>query len=205
VTPELAQKHPNWDMGPRITIGSATLMNKALEVIETHHLFGLAAEQIEVVLHRQSIIHSLVEFVDGSVLAQMGPPDMRGPIHFALHWPERSPSGLPGFDLRSFRELSFEAVDPARFPSLELGYRCVREGGDAGAALNAADEEAVHAFRAGRIGFQDIARVNRSVLERRPRLAGSVDALLSADQRARELARQELARLARVPTQPTPL
>jgi 1-deoxy-D-xylulose-5-phosphate reductoisomerase len=204
VTPEQAQTHPNWDMGPRITIGSATLMNKALEVIETHHLFGLEPERIEVVLHRQSIVHSLVEFVDGSVLAQMGLPDMRGPIHFALHWPEREPSELQGFDLRWFRELSFEAVDPARFPSLELGYRCVREGGDAGAVLNAADEEAVHAFRAGRIGFQDIARVNRSVLERRPRLAGSVDALLLADQRARELARQEIARLARVPTQPSP-
>ncbi len=203
VTPELATRHPNWDMGPRITVGSATLMNKALEVIETHHLFGLEPERIEVVLHRQSIVHSLVEFVDGSVLAQMGPPDMRGPIHFALHWPERRPSELIGFDLRWFRELSFEAVDPERFPSLELGYRCVREGGDAGAALNAADEEAVQAFRSGRIGFQDIARINRSVLERRPRLSGSVDALLAADQRARELARAEIARLTRVPTHPS--
>jgi 1-deoxy-D-xylulose-5-phosphate reductoisomerase len=203
VTPELATRHPNWDMGPRITVGSATLMNKALEVIETHHLFGLEPERIEVVLHRQSIVHSLVEFVDGSVLAQMGPPDMRGPIHFALHWPERRPSELIGFDLRWFRELSFEAVDPERFPSLELGYRCVREGGDSGAVLNAADEEAVQAFRSGRIGFQDIARINRSVLERRPRLSGSVDALLAADQRARELARAEIARLTRVPTHPS--
>src|SRR6185436_1091160 len=157
----------------------------------------------EVVLHRQSVVHSLVEFVDGSVLAQMGPPDMRGPIHFALHWPERRPSELSGFDLRWFRELSFEAVDRERFPSLELGYRCVREGGDAGAALNAADEEAVQAFRAGRIGFQDIARINRSVLERRARLSGSVDALLLADQRARELARTEIARLARAPIHPS--
>ena len=203
VTPALAQRHPNWDMGPRITIGSATLMNKALEVIETHHLFGLEPERIEVVLHRQSIVHSLVEFVDGSVLAQMGPPDMRGPIQFALSWPERRPSELPGFDLRWFRELTFEAVDRERFPSLELGYRCVREGGDAGAVLNAADEEAVQAFRSGRIGFQDIARVNRSVLERRPRLAGSVDALLEADRRARELARAEIARFAAVATHPT--
>lgn len=121
VTPELAERHPNWDMGPRITVGSATLMNKALEVIETHHLFGLEPERIEVVLHRQSIVHSLVEFVDGSVLAQMGPPDMRGPIHYALHWPERKHSDLVGFDLKRFRELSFEAVDRARFPSLELG------------------------------------------------------------------------------------
>ena len=202
-TPEMALRHPNWDMGPRITVGSATLMNKALEVIEAHHLFGIEGERIEVVLHRQSIVHSMVEFVDGSVLAQMGPPDMRAPIQFALHWPERRPSPLVGFDLARFRELSFEAVDRERFPSLELGYRCVREGGDAGATLNAADEEAVQAFRSGRIGFQDIARVNRSVLERRPHLAGSVDALLLADQRARELARAEIARLARAPIHPS--
>jgi 1-deoxy-D-xylulose-5-phosphate reductoisomerase len=203
VTPEEALRHPNWDMGPRITVGSATLMNKALEVIETHHLFGLEPERIEVVLHRQSVVHSLVEFVDGSVLAQMGPPDMRGPIQFALNWPERRPSELVGFDLRWFRELSFEAVDRARFPSLELGYRCVREGGDAGAVLNAADEEAVGAFRAGRIGFQDIARINRSVLDRRPRLSGSLEALLAADQVARGLARAEVARLARLPASPS--
>ena len=202
-TPEMAMRHPNWDMGPRITVGSATLMNKALEVIETHHLFGVAAEQIEVVLHRQSLVHSMVEFVDGSVLAQMGPPDMRAPIQFALDWPERRPSELAGFDLARFRSLSFEAVDHERFPSLELGYRCVREGGDAGATLNAADEEAVQAFRSGRIGFQDIARVNRSVLERRPHLSGSVDALLLADQRARELARAEIGRLARAPVCPS--
>jgi 1-deoxy-D-xylulose-5-phosphate reductoisomerase len=202
-TPEMALRHPNWDMGPRITIGSATLMNKALEVIEAHHLFGIEGERIEVVLHRQSIVHSMVEFVDGSVLAQMGPPDMRAPIQFALHWPERRPAPLAGFDLARFRELSFEAVDRERFPSLELGYRCVREGGDAGATLNAADEEAVQAFRSGRIGFQDIARINRSVLERRPHLAGSVDALLLADQRARELARAEIARLARAPILPS--
>jgi len=202
-TPEMALQHPNWDMGPRITVGSATLMNKALEVIEAHHLFGIEGERIEVVLHRQSIVHSMVEFVDGSVLAQMGPPDMRAPILFALHWPERRPSPLPGFDLARFRELTFEAVDRERFPSLELGYRCVREGGDAGATLNAADEEAVQAFRSGRIGFQDIARVNRSVLERRARLSGSVDALLLADQRARELARTEIARLARAPIHPS--
>lgn len=193
-TPAEALRHPNWDMGPRITIGSATLMNKALEVIETHHLFGLAPEQIEVVLHRQSVVHSMVEFVDGSVLAQMGPPDMRGPIQFALTWPERRPSELVGFDLSVFRTLTFEAVDAQRFPALELGYRCVREGGDAGAVLNAADEEAVQAFRDGKIGFQDIHQVCRSVLAGRPRLSGSIDALLAADRRARELARDEIAR-----------
>jgi 1-deoxy-D-xylulose-5-phosphate reductoisomerase len=203
VTPERALTHPNWDMGPRITIGSATLMNKAFEVIETHHLFGLEPERIEVVLHRQSIVHSMVEFVDGSVLAQMGPPDMRGPIHFALTWPERRPSELTGFDLRWFRELSFEPVDNARFPCLELGYRCVRAGGDAGASLNAADEEAVQAFRDGRIGFQDIARINRDALERRAPRGCSVDELMEADRHARMLARAEIDRLAPVPTLPS--
>jgi len=196
VTPAEALQHPNWDMGPRITIGSATLMNKALEVVETHHLFGIEAERIEVVLHRQSVIHSMVEFVDGSVLAQMGPPDMRGPIQFALSWPERRPSALVGFDFSVFRSLTFEPVDPVRFPSLALGYRCVREGGDAGAVLNAADEEAVQAFRAGRIGFQDIHSVCRSVLDGRQRVAGSLEALLESDRLARQAARSEIERRA---------
>ncbi len=202
VTPEMALRHPNWDMGPRITVGSATLMNKAFEVIETHHLFGLEPDRIGVTLHRQSVVHSLVEFVDGSVLAQMGPPDMRGPIHFALHWPERAPSKLVGFDLRWFRELSFEPVDPARFPCLQLGYRCVNEGQDAGSTLNGADEVAVEAFLDRRIGFLDIERVNRSVLERRAGLSGGVEELLQADRIARELAREEIARLAGVPASP---
>ena len=197
--PEDALRHPNWDMGPRITIGSATLMNKALEVIETHHLFGLEAERIGVVLHRQSIVHSMVEFVDGSVMAQMGPPDMRGPIHFALHWPERAPADLAGFDLTLFRELTFEAVEPARFPALELGYRSVREGGDAGCVLNAADEVAVQAFLEQRIGFLEIERISGSVLDRRPGLSGSVADLLRADALARELARAEIAARERVP------
>lgn len=193
-TPAEALQHPNWSMGPRITIGSATLMNKALEVIETHHLFGLEAERIEVVLHRQSVVHSMVEFVDGSVLAQMGPPDMRGPIQFALSWPERRPSDLVGFDFSVFRNLTFEPVDPARFPCLGLGYRCVQEGGDAGAALNAADEEAVQAFRNGRIGFQDIHRVCRSVLDTRTPGGRSLDDLLGSDRRARLAARAEIER-----------
>jgi 1-deoxy-D-xylulose-5-phosphate reductoisomerase len=195
-TPEQALVHPNWEMGPRITIGSATLMNKALEVVEAHHLFGLPAERIEVVVHRQSIVHSLVEFVDGSVMAQMGPPDMRGPIHYALHHPDRAPADLRGFDLELFRELTFEAPDPARFPALELGYRCVREGGDAGCVLNAADEVAVAAFLDRRIPFQDIVRVDRTCLERRPHLDGSVELLLEADARARALAAAEIEALA---------
>lgn len=192
VTPAMALCHPNWDMGPRITVGSATLMNKAFEVVEAHHLYGLEAERIRVVLHRQSVVHGLVEFVDGSVLAQMGPPDMRLPIHQALHYPERVPSDLAGFQPAVFRRLDFEEVDSARYPSLELGYRCVRQGGDSGAVLNAADEVAVEAFLAGRIGFQEIARVNRCVLDLRPGLSNGVEALLEADRRARALARAEI-------------
>jgi 1-deoxy-D-xylulose-5-phosphate reductoisomerase len=191
-TPEMALQHPNWDMGPRITVGSATLMNKALEVIELHHLFGLERERIEVVIHPQSIVHSMVEFIDGSVIAQMGPPDMRGPIHYALHHPERAPSNLVGFDLDRFRNLTFEAPDPARFPALDLGYRCVSEGADAGSVLNAADEVAVEAFLNREIAFSDIAGINRRVLDRRPGLAGSVEELVRADGFARRLAREEV-------------
>ncbi len=192
VTPQMALRHPNWDMGPRITVGSATLMNKALEVIEAHHLFGLPADKIRVLVHRQSVVHSMVEFVDGSVIAQMGPPDMRGPIHYALHHPDRAPAALAGFDATLFRELTFEEPDPERFPTLALGYRCVEEGGDAGACLNAADEVAVEAFLAGEIPFQEIHRINRRVLERRPGLDQSVDQLLEADRQARGLARMEI-------------
>lgn len=196
-TPERALNHPNWSMGPRITIGSATLMNKALEVIELHHLFGLERERIDVVVHPQSIVHSLVEFVDGSVIAQLGPPDMRGPIHYALHHPDRAPARLDGFDLTLFRRLEFEAPDLQRFPALGLGFRCVEEGGDAGAALNAADEVAVAAFLDGRIGLDEIAAVNRAALDRRLGHAASFDALLAADRRARaEAAREVDARAA---------
>jgi len=201
VTPASALAHPNWDMGPRISIGSATLMNKALEVIETHHLFGLGRDRIQVVVHRQSVVHSMVEFVDGSVMAQMGPPDMRGPIHFALHHPRRSPSGLTGFDPALFRTLTFEEPDLERFPALELGYRCVEEEGDSGCVLNAADEVAVEAFLSERIAFPDIARVNERVLDRRKAAGGEgVDALLRSDAHARELARAEVEALAGIGT-----
>ncbi len=194
--PERALAHPNWSMGRRITIGSATLMNKALEVIEAHHLFGLSPERIDVVLHRQSLVHAMVELVDGSVLAQMGPPDMRGPIHQALHHPERRPAGLAGFDLRLFRQLSFEEVDRERFPALELGYDAVRAGGDAGAVLNAADEVAVQAYLDQRIAFQDIVGVNRRVLRERAGPAAGVEGLLAADRRARERASAVVRHLA---------
>jgi 1-deoxy-D-xylulose-5-phosphate reductoisomerase len=190
VTPEMALRHPTWDMGPRITIGSATLMNKALEIVEAHHLFGLAEDQIAVVIHRQSIVHSMVELCDGSVLAQMGPPDMRGPIHYALHHPDRAPARLPGFVPALFRELTFEEPDPARVPTLELGYRCVREGADAGCVLNAADEVAVGAFLEGRLAFTGIAEVIERCLEQLPsEPATHFEQLFEADARAREHAR----------------
>jgi 1-deoxy-D-xylulose-5-phosphate reductoisomerase len=192
VTPAMALKHPNWNMGPRVTIGSATLMNKALEIIELHHLFALEPERIDVVIHPQSIVHSLVEFVDGSVIAQMGPPDMRGPIHYALHHPDRAPSGLKGFDVDLFRSLTFEVPDRERFPALELGWRCVEQGADSGAVLNAADEIAVEAFLRGEIGFQDIPRINRSVLDQRPGHDGDIESLLRSDRIARDLARAEV-------------
>ncbi|MBK7877550.1 MAG: 1-deoxy-D-xylulose-5-phosphate reductoisomerase [Planctomycetes bacterium] len=204
VTPAMALKHPNWTMGRRITIGSATLMNKALEVIELHHLFGLERERIEVVIHPQSIIHSLVEFVDGSVIAQMGPPDMRAPIHYALHHPDRASSGLKGFDLELFRRLTFEPVDSRRFPALELGYRCVELGSDSGSTLNAADEVSVEAFLSSEIRFPEIARINARVLERRRGDARGFDALLAADVHARELARDEIRRSAAPAPQRTP-
>jgi len=193
VTPQMALRHPNWEMGPRITVGSATLMNKALEVIEVHHLFGLERERIEVVVHPQSIVHSMVEFVDGSVMAQMGPPDMRGPIHYALNHPDRQPAPLTGFDFDLFRRLDFERPDLERFPALGLGYRCVEEGADAGSVLNASDEVAVAAFLDSHIPFTDIHRVNSSVLDRRPGLHGSLEELLDADRQARELARGEVS------------
>jgi 1-deoxy-D-xylulose-5-phosphate reductoisomerase len=199
ITPQEALAHPNWNMGPRITVGSATLMNKALEVIEAQHLFGVRGDQIEVVIHRQSIVHSLVEFVDGSVMAQLGPPDMRLPIHAALYHPERVPNQLRGFDLKAFRELTFEAPDPARFPALELGYRCLASGGDAGAVLNAADEVSVAAFLAGQLPFNAIAEVNRAVLEApRPPSSASVQGALESDRAARLLALRLVAERTRL-------
>jgi len=194
-TPAQALRHPNWNMGPRITVGSATLMNKALEIIELHHLFGLEAERIQVAIHPQSIVHSLVEFVDGSVMAQMGPPDMRGPIHHALHHPDRAPAKLAGFDFASFRELTFEEPDFERFPALALGYECIAGGSDCGAVVNAADEVAVEAFLREDIRFEDIVRLNQRVLARRPGLDQSIDELLRADSAARAMAHDEIAAL----------
>lgn len=172
-TPEAALRHPNWSMGKRITVDSATLVNKALEVVEAVHLFGVAPEQVEVVLHRQSVVHSMVEFRDGSVIAQLGRPDMRLPILWALSHPERPDWPAFRLDLADIARLDFEAPDGARYPGLELGYRAAREGGVAGAVLNAADEAAVDLFLRGRIRFTDICPLVAGALDRAARGAAA--------------------------------
>lgn len=164
VTVEEALAHPTWNMGPRITIDSATLMNKAFEVIEAHFLFGFSYDAIDVVVHPQSIVHSLVEFIDGSLKAHLGEPDMRVPIQFALTYPGRRPGAVAPFSLAD-HTLTFQAPDTSAFPLLELGYEAGRRGGSAPAVLNAADEIAVQAFLDGRIGFTAIARVVEATVD----------------------------------------
>jgi 1-deoxy-D-xylulose-5-phosphate reductoisomerase len=164
VTVEDALKHPTWRMGPKITIDSATMMNKALEIIEAGWLFDLAPEQIEVVVHPQSIVHSLVEFVDGSVIAQMSPPDMRLPIQYALTFPRRRPSASARLDLARMLELNFEPADPRRFAALDLGLEAARAGGTTGAVLNAANEAAVDRFLADRLPFVEIVPLCRRIM-----------------------------------------
>ncbi|OJW18743.1 MAG: 1-deoxy-D-xylulose-5-phosphate reductoisomerase [Planctomycetales bacterium 71-10] len=186
VTPAMALKHPTWAMGPKITIDSATLMNKALEVIEARWLFDLEPEQIEVVIHPESTIHSMVEFVDGSVIAQLSPPDMRLPIQYALTYPDRHPCPGPRLDLTKPSALHFEPPDRETFPALDLAYEVMRQGGTAGAALNAANEVAVGRFLAGEIGFLDIPRACRAALDHHeydPR--PTLDRLWKVDARAR--------------------
>jgi len=190
VTVEMALAHPNWNMGRKITVDSATLMNKGLEVIEARWLFNLDYDRIRVVVHPQSIIHSMVEFVDGSVLAQLGLPDMRLPIQYALTHPCRLPNQLPRLNWFSLQDLSFEPPDSGRFPLLDLAYRAGRRGGTAPAVMNAANEVAVEFFLAGRIKFTDIHRVVEAVLgghsvNDQPDL----DKILEADREAREMAR----------------
>ncbi len=164
VTPEAALKHPTWVMGPKITIDSATLMNKALEVIEARWLFGLTAEQIDVIVHPESVIHSFVEFVDGSVMAQLSPPDMRLPIQLALTHPERVPGPTKRLNWKELAQFRFEQVDRATFPALDLGAEVVRRGGSCGAVLNAANEAAVARFLNREFGFPEIVRCVRAVL-----------------------------------------
>ncbi len=193
---EDALRHPNWSMGPKITVDSATLMNKGLEVIEARWLFDVPPERVDVVVHPQSIVHSLVEFVDGSVIAQLGPPDMRIPIAVALAHPERLPLGLPRLDLPKLAQLDFEAPDRARFPALDLAYAALAADELAPAALNAANEEAVAAFLAGAIRFPEIAATNAAVLERHlardSGTARDLSDVLAADARARAAARERL-------------
>jgi 1-deoxy-D-xylulose-5-phosphate reductoisomerase len=197
VTPDQACAHPNWVMGRKISVDSATMMNKGLEVIEARWLFDLEPERIEVLIHPQSIVHSLVEYVDGSVIAQLSNPDMRVPIANALAYPERIESGAPSLDLSAIRNLSFEKPDGARFPCLGLAYEALRAGGGAPAVLNAANEEAVAAFLAGRLPFMSIPRVIADTLEEAaPGAAEGLDAVLAADAQARRAARRRLERVA---------
>ncbi len=189
-TPKQAVAHPNWDMGAKISVDSATMMNKGLELIEAYHLFGLPADRIEIVVHPQSIVHSMVAYVDGSVLAQLGTPDMRIPISYALAWPERMRTPSERLDLSAVARLDFEEPDPDRFPALRLARESLVAGGIAPTVLNAANEEAVERFLDGRIGFLDIARTVEGVLEAFPGTeAGSLEEVREADRLSRERAR----------------
>ncbi len=189
VTPEEACAHPNWAMGRKISVDSATMMNKGLEVIEAHWLFGAPPESIEVVIHPESVVHSLVEYIDGSVIAQLGNPDMRTPIAFALGFPERIAAGVEYLDLARIGSLHFERPDTQRFPCLRLAYEALAAGGTAPTVLNAANEVAVAHFLAGRLGFQQIPALIEAVLSQVP--CGPVSALgdvMAADRIARERA-----------------
>lgn len=194
VSPAQAVAHPKWSMGPKISVDSASLMNKGLEVIEAHHLFGLPSQQIRVLVHPQSLVHSLVDFVDGSMLAQLGLPDMRTALAVGLGWPQRIASGVAPLDLlREGGRLEFEAPDLAAFPCLALAFSALDAGGTAPAVLNAANEEAVSAFLQGRIGFLGIPATVAAVLDAMPpQPADSLDTLLDADMRARAIASRVL-------------
>ncbi|MBV9355770.1 MAG: 1-deoxy-D-xylulose-5-phosphate reductoisomerase [Chloroflexi bacterium] len=190
VTPAQALRHPTWSMGPKITIDSATLMNKGLEVIEAHWLFGLPIDRIDVVLHRQSVIHSLVEFVDGSVKAQLGLPDMRLPIQYALSHPRRLPAPVAPLDLAAIARLDFAAVDERKYPCLALAYAAGRHGGSYPTALNAANEEAVARFLRGELRFVEIASLIEDVLSAHVGVPlPSLEEVLEADRWARARAR----------------
>ncbi|SFD95883.1 1-deoxy-D-xylulose-5-phosphate reductoisomerase [Paracidovorax konjaci] len=197
VTPEQACAHPNFSMGRKISVDSATMMNKALEVIEARWLFNLAPEQIQVVIHPQQIIHSMVQFKDASVLAQMGTPDMRVPIACGLAWPERIDSGTPRLDFRSLAALTFEEADAVRFPGLHLSWQALRAAPGTTAVLNAANEVAVASFLERRIRFDQIHRLNLATLEAvSPSNPDSLGALLDLDAQARSVARHRAERLA---------
>ena len=197
VSPEQALAHPNWKMGNRITIDSATMMNKGFEVIEARWLFGVRPDQIDVVIHPQSTVHSMVEFADGSILAQLGPTDMRMPIQYALTYPERVASNQIALDWRKLRRLDFAKVSTRRFPCLRLAREAMKKGGALPCALNAADEVAVAAFLERRLPFPGIAEVIERVLARTPRTRfEKMDDVLAADAEARRTAKEEVNRLA---------
>ena len=204
-TREQALNHPNWSMGAKITIDSATMMNKGLEMIEAAYLFGMPSEKVAVIIHPQSVIHSLVEYADGSTLAQLGMPDMRTPIACAWSWPGRVAWDAPRLDLAAVAQLTFEAPDEIRFPALAIARQALQDGQGAPAAMNAANEVAVHAFLAGQIGFLDIARIVLETLERMNSVGAlitgsaenAVDWSLSIDAAARREAAQLLSRFAR--------
>jgi 1-deoxy-D-xylulose-5-phosphate reductoisomerase len=189
-TPAEAVAHPNWDMGAKISVDSATMMNKGLEVIEAHHLFGIPEDRIEVLVHPESVIHSMVSYVDGSVLAQLGSPDMRTPIAYTLAWPDRMIAPAERLDLASLTQLTFEAPDPERFPALRLTREVLQSGGRAPTILNAANEIAVASFLAGKIGFLDIAATVEETLGRLPnRPLTALEDVYATDEEARVTAR----------------
>jgi 1-deoxy-D-xylulose-5-phosphate reductoisomerase len=196
-----AMRHPTWSMGAKITVDSATLMNKGLEVIEAHWLFGFEADRIGILVHPESVVHSMIELVDGSVIAQMGVTDMRHAIQYALTYPERYPCELPALDLTAHGTLHFEAPDLERFPSIALAYRALREGGTLPATLNAANEEAVSAFLDERLRLTDIPRVIEAVMdEHAPRAIMNLDDVLAADAQARLTASAVIASLQQAST-----
>jgi len=196
VTTEQALAHPNWRMGNRITIDSATMMNKGFEVIEARWLFGVRPEQIEVVIHPQSTIHSMVEYVDGSVLAQLGPTDMRMPIQYALTYPARVKTAEVQLDWKKLKRLDFEKASARRFPCLRLAREAMKKGGALPCALNAADEVAVAAFLEGKLKFLGIAEVVERVLERTPRIKFTkMEEVLAADLEARRMASEEVEKI----------
>jgi 1-deoxy-D-xylulose-5-phosphate reductoisomerase len=196
VTPEQALAHPNWRMGNRITIDSATMMNKGFEVIEARWLFGVRSDQIDVVIHPQSTVHSMVEFVDGSVLAQLGPTDMRMPIQYALTYPERAASNQVALEWSKLRRLNFASASTRRFPCLRLARQAMKKGGALPCALNAADEIAVAAFLDRRLPFLGIPEVIERVLGRTPSLRfDNMDDVIAADLEARRMAREEVDKL----------
>jgi 1-deoxy-D-xylulose-5-phosphate reductoisomerase len=196
-TPDQACAHPNWSMGRKISVDSATMMNKGLELIEAHYLFGVSRENLDVLIHPESIVHSMVEYADGSTLAQMGNPDMRTPIAHALAWPERINSGVASLSLAQIGKLHFEEPDTTRFPCLRLAMDALQNGGAAPCILNAANEIAVHTFLAGDIGFADIARVNEHCVQALGGMhaATSIEEVLEQDRIAREMAHSHVTEI----------